>query len=197
MAEGDPYLEYTGTLWILHFIISSNKKWLIWNTLMNETFPTKQRITQEEARAAFDHLGDKLSKFTMTKKIQREIGVVLDAYTTKGFSKLSLVKKYEDIFAFNKIEQVPPEILTAITLIFRQRYHSNASGISIEALTKESNSPGRILNIEEETLRKILEEAKNKELLYIERKADLDQVRFREGITVENLLRRYYEGLKK
>jgi len=196
IAEGDPYIEYVVTIWVLHYIISSNKKWLIWNTLMNETFPTKQRITQEEAKTAFDPLGEKLSKFTMTKKIQREIKVVLDAYTTKGFSKLSLIQKEEDIFVFSKITQVPPEILNAVILIFRQRYHSNASAISIEALTKESNSPGRILNIEEETMRKLLEEAKNKELLYIERKADLDQIRFREGITVENLLKRYYEGMK-
>ena len=197
IAEGDPYIEYIGTIWVLHYNISSNKKWLIWNTLMNETFPTKQRITLEEAKTAFDHLGEKLSKFTMTKKIHREIKVVLDAYTTKGFSKLSLIQKEEDSFVFSKITQVPPEILTAVILIFRQRYHSNASGISIEALTKESNSPGRILNIEEETMRKLLEEAKNKELLYIERKADLDQIRFREGITVESLLKMYYEGMKK
>ena len=133
----------------------------------------------------------------MTKKIQSEIRVVLDAYTTRGFSKLSLIKRQENSFIYNKITQVSPEILTAIILIFRQRYHTNASAISIEALTKESNSPGRILNIEEETIRKILEIAKNKELLYIERKADLDQIRFREGITVESLLRMYYEGLKK
>lgn len=197
VADGDPYLEYIGTIWILHYTISSNKKWLIWNTLMNEAFPTKQHITQEEAKKTFDQLDGKLSKFTMTKKIQSEIRVVLDAYTTKGFSKLSLIQKQEDSFVFNKITQVPPEIFTAIILIFRQRYHDKASGISIEALTKESNSPGRILNIEEETIRKILEEAKNKELLYIERKADLDQIRFREGITVESLLKMYYEGMKK
>lgn len=196
MIEGDPYLEHIGTLWVLHFIISSNKKWLIWNTLMNETLPTKHRITKEESKATFEYLGDKLSKFTMTKKVRREIGIVLDTYTTKGFSKLSLVRKYEDTYIFKKTEQVPPEILTAIVLIFRQRYYSNASGISIEALTKESNSPGRILNIEEETMRKILEEAKNKELLYIERKADLDQIRFRESITVESLLKMYYGGMK-
>jgi len=197
IADGDPYLEYVGTIWLLHYIISSNKKWLIWNTLMNEIFPTRQRISQEETKAAFDYLGEKLTKFTMTKKIQREIGVVLDAYTTRGFSKLTLIQKQEDRFVFSKITQVPPEILTATTLIFNQRYHNNASGISVEALTRESNSPGRILNMEEETMRRILEEAKNKELLYIERKADLDQIRFREGVTVESLLRKYYEGMKK
>jgi hypothetical protein len=197
IAEGDPYLENVGTLWMLHYIISSNKKWLIWNTLMNETFPTKQTVTKEEAKTAFDYLAGKLSKFTMTKKVHREINIVLDAYTTKGFGKLSLIQKEENSYSFNKITDVPPEILTAVILIFRQRYHSNASAISMEALTKESNSPGRILNIEEEKIRKILEEAKNKELLYIERKADLDQIRFREGITVESLLKMYYEGMKK
>ena len=50
VADGDPYLEYTGTIWVLHYNISSNKKWLIWNTLMNETFPSKQHVTQEEAK---------------------------------------------------------------------------------------------------------------------------------------------------
>lgn len=198
IAEGDPYLEYVGTLWLLHYIISSNKQLLIWNTLINETFSSKQHMTREEAKTTFDYLSEKLSKYTMDKKIQSEIRVILDAYTSpKGFGKLSLIQKQENLFVFRKTLQVPPEILAAIILIFRQRYHINASAISIEALIKESNSPGRILNIDEDTMRKILEEAKNKDLLFIERKADLDQIRFREGITIESLLRMYYEGIKE
>jgi hypothetical protein len=196
IAEGDPYIDYAGTIWLLHYVVSSNKKWLIWNTLMNETFPSKQRVSQEEAKASFDHLSNKLTKYTMTSKIPREITVVLDAYATKGFSKLSLIQKQGGCFVFQKTTQLPPEILSAIILVFRQRYHANASAISIESLTKESNSPGRILNMDEEAMRKILEQAKNKELLYIERKADLDQIRFREGVTVEDLLKRYYQGMK-
>jgi hypothetical protein len=196
IAEEDPYLEYMGTLWILHYIISSNKKWLIWNTLMNEVFPSKQQITSEDSKAAFDYLREKLSKFTMTKKIQREIAIVLDAYTTKALSKLAIVQKQDNTYAFHKTDHIPPEILAAITLIFRQRYDPNASGISMEALTRAPNSPGRILNLEENTMRKILEQAHHKGLLYIERKADLDQIRFKEGLTPETMLKAYYEGLR-
>jgi hypothetical protein len=196
MAEGDPYLEYTGSLWLLHYIISSNSKWLIWNTLMNEVFPTKHEITSEEAKASFNHLREKLSKFTVTKKIQREIAIVLDAYTNKALSKLALVTKEDSSYTFHKPDHIPPEILTATILIFRQRYNPTASGVCMEALIHESNSPGRILNLEESTMRKILEQAHQKGLLYIERKADLDQIRFRGGITIENLLKTYYEGLR-
>jgi len=196
ITEGDPYLEYTGTLWTLHYIISSNKKWLIWNTLMNEVFPSKQQITSEDTKAAFDHLRERLSKSTMTKKIQREIAIVLDTYITKAFSKLAIIQKKDNTYTFHKTEHVPPEILAAITLIFRQRYNSNASGISMEALTRAPNSPGRILNLEENTMRKILEQAHHKGLLYIERKADLDQIRFKEGSTTETMLKMYYEGLR-
>lgn len=196
IAEGDPFIDYAGTVWLLHYVISSNKKWLVWNTLMDETFPTKQCITQEEAKRAFDHLAEKLSRHTMTTKIQSEIRVVLDAYATGGFSKLSLIQKRGDRFVFQKTTHIPPEILTAIILVFRQRYHANVSAISIESLTKESNSPGRILNMDEDIMRRILEQAKNKELLYIERKADLDQIRFRQGVTVEDLLNMYFQGMK-
>ncbi len=196
IAEGDPYIDYVGTILLLHYVVSSNKKWLIWNTLMNEIFPNKQHITQNEAKASFYHLSDRLTKYTVTSKIPREVTVVLDAYSTKGFSKLSLIKKQGDSFVFQKTTQLSPEILTAITLIFKQRYRTNTSAISIESLTKESNSPGRILNMDEDIMRKVLEQAKNKELLYIERKADLDQIRFREGVTVEDLLKRYYRGMK-
>lgn len=196
IAEGDPYLEYTGTLWALHYIISSNKKWLIWNTLMNEVFPPKQQITSEDAKAAFDYLREKLSRFTMTKKIQREIAIVLDAYTTKAFSKLVIIQKQDNTYTFHKTDHIPPEILAAITLIFRQRYDPNASGISMEALIRSPNSPGRILNLEENTMRKILEQAHHKGLLYIERKADLDQIRFKEGLTPEAMLKKYYEDIR-
>jgi len=196
ISEGDPYLEYIGTLWILHYNVASNKKWLIWNTLMNEVFPTKQKITSEEAKASFNHLREKLSKFTMTKKIQREIAIILDTYTTKAFSKLGIIQKEKDMYTFHKTDQIPPEILATTTLIFRQRYDPNASGISMEALVQESNSPGRIFNLEENTMRKILEQAHHKGLLYIERKADLDQIRFKEGLTTETILKMYYEGLR-
>lgn len=196
IAQGDPYIDYPGTIWMLHYVVASNKKWLIWNTLMNDTFPNKQRVTQQEAKAFFDYLSDKLTKYTMVHKIPREITVVLDSYSTKGFSKLSLIQKQGDCFIFQKTTQIPPEILAATILVFRQKYNANASAISIESLTRDSNSPGRILNMDEDVMRKILEQAKNLELLYIERKADLDQVRFRESITIEDLLKRYYQGMK-
>jgi hypothetical protein len=196
IIEGDPYLEYAGTLWILHYNVASNKKWMIWNTLMNEVFPAKQKATSKDAKAAFDHLREKLTKSTMTKKVPREIAVILDAYTTKAFSKLEILQKEKNTYIFQRTTQISPEILTATALIFRQRYNQNASGISTEALVKAPNSPGKILNLEESTMRKILEQAHHKGYLYIELKADLDQIRFREGITVESLLEKYYEGIK-
>lgn len=197
MAEGDPYLEYTGTLWMLHYNVASNKKWLIWNTLISEVFPSRQRITPEEARESFTGLREKLSKFTIKKKVRREIAVILDSYTTRSFSKLGIIQKEDNVYIFHKMDQVPPEILTATTLVFKQRNDPNASGVSMETLIKAPNSPGRILNIEESTMRRILDQANHKGLLFIERKADLDQIRFREGMTVETLLKMYYEGLKK
>jgi hypothetical protein len=197
MAEGDPYLEFTGTLWILHYNVASNKKWLIWNTLFNEVFPTRQKITSEEARESFNGLRERLSKFTMNKKVRREIAVILDSYTTKSFNKLGIIQKEDIEYIFQKTDQIPPEILTATTLVFRQRHDPNASGVSMETLIKAPNSPGRILNMEESTVRRIFDQANHKGLLFIERKADLDQIRFREGITVETLLEMYYEGLKK
>lgn len=196
IAEWDPYLESIGTLWILHYNVASNRKWLIWNTLMNKVFPAKQRITSKDARASFDHLQGKLSEFTMTKKIPREIAIILDTYSTKAFSKLAIIQKESNSYVFRRATQISPEILTATVLIFRQRYNPNASGISIEALIRTPNSPGRILNLEESTMRKVFEQSHRKGLLYVERKADLDQVRFREGMTIETLLRRYYEGIR-
>lgn len=197
ISEGDPYLEYVGSLWILHYNVSSNKKWLIWNMLLNEVFPEKQKVTLEQTKASFENLRNIFSKSTMTKRIPGEITTILDVYITKSFNKLGIIEKKEDQYFFNKIRDIPPEILVTITLIFRERYRPNSSAISINDLWKQPNSPGRILNIEEETIRKMLEQAKQKEYLYVERKADLDQIRFREGITVENLLKKYYEGLKK
>ena len=132
----------------------------------------------------------------MTKKIPREIAIILDTYATKAFSKLAIIQKERNSFVFCRATQFSPEILAATALIFRQRYNPNASGISIEALIRAPNSPGRILNLEESTIRKVFEQSHRKGLLYVERKADLDQVRFREGMTIETLLRRYYEGMR-
>jgi len=197
IAAGDPYLEYAGTLWMLHYNVASNKKWLIWNTLLNEVFPARQRITSEEAWESFSNLREKLSKFTMNKKLRREIAIILDSYTTRSFSKLGIIQKEDGEYVFHRTDQVPPEILTAATLVFKQRYNPNASGVSMETLIKAPNSPGRILNMEESTMRRVFDQAHHRGILFIERKADLDQIRFREGITAETLLKMYYEGLEK
>ena len=90
-------------------------------------------------------------------------------------------------------EPVPPQIFCAAALSYRDHFSPKAVTLDVSLLAKAANSPGRVFGLTERQVRDLLEEVKRLGYFYVEMRADLDQVRFREDCDFLGVIRRYYD----
>ena len=190
----NPYLDAIGTLWLLHDIISSDERYVIWNRLVNQVIPENTRISTAIARPYFDDLAAYYSESTMDNNVGGEIGAVWNAYTEQAFAHLDYLRAESDqIYVRGYGVAVPPLIFLAAVLIYRERYAPNAATIDIPTLASAPNSPGRVFGLNQRQVRDLLDKVQGRGSIYVESRADLDQVRFRDDLGFIDAVGRYYE----
>jgi hypothetical protein len=190
----DSFLDDLGTLWLLHYLISSNERYVIWNRLVNHVIPENDRFWTSVARPYFDDLSQFYSERTMNEHPRNETAVVWNAYTEQAFRYLDYIKaEREQVYVRGDRTPVPPHVFFAAVLSYRNRFAPNVTTLEISQLINSVNSPGRVFGMSSWQVRDILEEVKNLGYIYIETRADLDQIRFRDNGTFLEVIRRYYE----
>jgi len=190
----DPFLDALGTLWLLHYLVSSNERHVVWNRLVNRVIPENNRFSTAIARPYFNDLSRLYSEHSIGKHLRKEIGVVWNAYTAQAFRHLGYIHtQSEQIYVHGKHEPVPPHIFCAAVLLFRERFAPGAATLDISTLAGALNGPGRVFDLTERQVRDLLEQAEGLGYLYVETRADLDQVRFREDLDFLAVMRSYYE----
>ena len=134
----------------------------------------------------------------MQKKTRKELRAFFAAYAEEVFYKLAYLREIKSkVYAPTRdVVIVPPQIFLAAALIHRDRFHPGASGVEIPTLIHGDNSPGRLMRQREGYIRKALDELHEAGLLTIESKANLDQVRFKRGLTWLDAVREYYQTLE-
>jgi hypothetical protein len=192
--DHDPYLDDIGTLWLFHYLISSNERYVVWNRLVNLVIPENNEFSTLIARPYFADLNQFYSEHSMDKHISKEIGAIWNAYTEQAFRYLDYIQSDSDlIYTRGQQASVPPLIFCASLLKFRELYYSQAATLDISQLTDDENSPGRVFGLPKRQVRDLLEEVKLSGFIFVESRADLDQVRFRDEINFLNVVGRYYE----
>src|SRR5438105_10374779 len=78
----DPFFDDAGTLWFLHYVMSSNPYNLVWHRLVTTILPTHKCITREQANAAFDDLRQAIGG-SIKGHLAKELNSFLDAYTNQ------------------------------------------------------------------------------------------------------------------
>lgn len=190
----DPFLEELGTLWLLHFTVASNKKHVVWNRLINQVIPENDEFSTTTARLYFNDLEEHFSQRSVEKNLQSEMAVIWNAYTEQAFRYLDYIQSESElIYTRGRREPVPSLIFCATLLKFREIYYPQAATISISQITDSENSPGRVFGLSKRQVRDLLEETKQSGFLFVESRADLDQVRFRDDIEFLDVVNRYYE----
>ncbi len=191
----DPFFDKDKTLWFLHYTITSDKKYVVWNRLINCVFPKESKVTTEVARTYFSDLNSHFSEKSLEKHLAKEIRVFFNAYTEQKLRRLEYVCKISNtIYRLNESVQVPDLSILASCYLYRDRYMRGATGIEIEHLLKEQNSPGRIFHISEYQLRLSLERLHSERHIAIESRANLDQIRFRANESWLDTVKQFYEG---
>jgi len=190
----DPFLDDLGTLWLLHYLVGSNERYVVWNRLVNQVITENDRFSTIIARPYFDDLRQFYSERSMEDHLGKEIGIVWNAYVEQSFQHLGYIRAESDqIYVRGDREPVPPYIFCASVFSYRQRFAPKPATLAISTLAGAANSPGRVFALTERQVRDLLEEVQGLGYLYVESRADLDQVRFRDDFRVPDVARRYYE----
>ncbi|MBZ9688460.1 DUF4007 family protein [Clostridium estertheticum] len=189
----DDYFQNEGTLWLLHYLQSSNEYLIIWNRVMNHLYDVYE-VSKAELLTLFENLEDRVSENTYKYHIGDEIRVILDAYINQKFSKLNLLEFNEDKYFINRNSDVPELILLCSIILYRNVFYPGATSLGIKDLCNSNNSPGKIFIIDEHILRRKLENLKNMEIISIESRGDLDQIRISDDLKLEDVLEKYYRG---
>jgi len=189
----DDFLQNDGTLWLMHYLQSTNEYLVIWNRVMNHLY-TEDQVTRGGLPALFEDLKDILSDYTYKHHIGKEIRIILNAYTNQRLSKLNILETEDDHYIVHRNSDIPDLILLCAIILYRDKHYPGATAVDISELCTAYNSPGKIFILDEHIIRSKIESLKNTGIINIESRGDLDQIRFREELNFEAILEEYYRG---
>lgn len=195
VVRADPFFDDAGTLWVCHYQIASEERHVIWNRMANQILPEAEEPVTLDVAAQFDDLRTEFSEKSVKKHVPKELRAFFGAYTDYQLSELNYLTEVDGGYRLSAWPaRVPDRVFFAITLLYRDRFRSGASGVEIPDLCHGSNSPGRLLNLSELRVREMLESLHRRGYLDIESRASLDQIRFNSELTALDVLGEYYAG---
>ena len=173
----DPYLEDSGTLWLLHWeLLKSPSFATTWYFFFNHF--NKSEFTQEEVFLGFQYHLEK--EYTSSKiaesSIKKDVNCILRMYSEpklnnlfsedsieSPFFQLGLIKNSFDrdkyYFNYGHKSTLSPYIIAVACLEFYLSEEQTSKTISVTSLLYDLGSPGRIFKLNEESLCSAIEEA--------------------------------------
>lgn len=196
IIQGDPYFDKLETLWIIHYLVSSNPEWVVWYRIINIVLPVQDTYEVDKiSNQYFSDLEERYSERTFSEKLPKEVGAVLASYSRSDLSRLQLLEA-EATGNFKKLNQVDiPDLAFLFCLLsYRDRYSPGSTAINTDDVCLAENSPGRVINLPEYSVRSILGRLHDRGVIRLEKVANLDQVRLAENITQDAILKMIYLG---
>ena len=196
ILKHDPFLDRGETLWLLHYLLASNPLLVVWNFMCNSVLPGVTEIEKPAAAGQFQVFAGRWSESSLEEKTRKELRTFFDAYANGIFARLGYLRQAGDLRYVLPRETlaISPRTLLACTLIFRDRFQPGSSGLEIAGLAYAEHSPGRLLRLSEGDIRRALDTLHESGLLTVESKANLDQARFRSGMTWLDAIAGCYEA---
>jgi len=146
--NNDPFFLNQKTLWFLHYFLTSNKKYIAWNRLINIVFYKESKVTTKRAMTYFQDLIGQFTEKSIKRNIPKEINSFFNAYTEQNFCRLEYVKKISNhSYNIQNDFKVPDLCILASCYLYRDRYASRATALEISDLLKDENSPGRVFHV--------------------------------------------------
>jgi len=190
-----PHLDDPRFLWALHFLLASDANLVLWSHLFNRILLGVGEISVVDVTPHFSALTGKWSESTLKDKVPKEIGGILRTYAEEMFTPLGLVAKQEvgtyDVFSNTAV--IPPLIWLACLLVYRDRYYPGVPSLEVSLIVDGNFSPGRILGQRESAARRALDELHDADMLTVETRSGLDQVRFKRDVNWLHAVASYFE----
>jgi len=195
IAQKDVFFDNLDTLWIIHYIVSSEAKWVVWNRLVTNIFAGNITINIKIALPYYSDLSENFMEKSIKTKLPREIASVLDAYGEQRFKRLHILENISNgEYVRSKVVQINHLPFLYCLLHFRDEYFSGSTGLAIKDIMRMENSPGKVLYLQKYRINGLLNKLHDMELIRIENFGDLDQIRFAEGLTKNSVLQKIYSN---
>ena len=192
----DPYFDRLDTLWIIHYVVSSNAEWIVWYRIINTVIPSRDHFAVEQVcNQYFSDLTIHYSERTISEKLPKEVGAVFAAYTRSELSHLEILglEGTGNFLKTNPID-IPDLAFLYCLLRYRDTYLLGSTAVNIQDVCLAENGPGKVFNLSEYQVRPMLGNLHNAGLVRLEQLANLDQVRLSDTMTQENVLQLIYRG---
>lgn len=200
----DPYLEDIFSWWLIHLKMMLNlDDAYIYNLFFNKCGKKafSKRDIYEQLALNLDN-----EKLEYNENIlQDEVNMIIKTYAIDEkidnpennficpLSELNLIKKVDrDTYERNKPEYRNLSYLIIFYLI--EQLIKDKDYISIDELIKVDNSPAKLLNLDKNLINEYLDEMKRNGLVIINRTAGLNMVYFQKKLSLEEIMKEYFQG---
>lgn len=200
----DPYLEDIFSWWLIHIKMMLNvDDAYIYNLFFNKCGKKSfsKRDTYEQLSLNLNNekleyneniLQDEVNMIIKTYAIDEKIDNPENNFISP-LSELNLIKKIDrDTYERNKPEYRNLNYLIVFYLI--EQLIKDKDYISIDELLKIDNSPAKLLNLDKNLINEYLDEMKRNGLVIINRTAGLNMVYFQKKLSLEDIMKEYFEG---
>ena len=220
--KNDKYIEEDGTLYLIHYFLSSNKEmgtsWYYFFNHYNATEFTKESYLESMKLFLYDQEkenGGKEIKFS-ERALLEDLDCILRTYLPSQikyspesnmdspFLDLQLLKVIdakEKVFAKNSPLSlvINPLIILAVIINEKEKLEekekTKVSDIKIATLESTPNNIGRIFNLNNLTVAMYLDKLQNMGYIKVVRTAGLDIVKINEELTFIDVVEKYYKSI--
>lgn len=196
ITEGDPYFGKLETLWMIHYVVSSNPELVVWNRIVNQVIPALDRYTIEGTCCVyFQDLTVQVTERTFTEKLPKEVGAVYSSYARSELHRLNLVEEVATgEFARANPVDIPSQAFLFCLVQYRDLHSPGSSALNVEEISLAESSPGQVLNLPEYQVRQLLDELHRNGFVRLEMFANLDQVRLPDSLSQQTVLEAIYRS---
>ena len=196
IIQADPYFEKIESLWIIHYIVSSNPEWVVWYRIVNDVIPGLDQYTVEKtSNQYFSDLATQFSEKTIADKLPKEVAVVYFSYAHSELARLNILQQESPAhYVRSNPVEIPSLAFLFCILFYRDRHSPGSSAMNVEDICLGENSPGRVLNLPEYQVRQLLDDLHGNGLIRLEKFANLDQIRLSDTTTQQIVLTKIYKG---
>ncbi len=193
ISNHDLFFEHEDTLWLLHYIVSSNPKWIIWYRLINEVFPNHKVIDTPTFIPYFKDLEEFYSQRSLERKVPKEAQAVLFIYAETHFLRLNYLRKIKTgVYKTGIPNQVNALCFLYMILHFLDITQDPSTAVGIPTVLEKTNSPGKVLHLDRAIVSYLFEKLDVSRLVSLESMGDLYQIRFSQGLTKKKVLQTIY-----
>jgi len=167
----DPYMEKAQTSALIHYLLASNKRYVSWFYLFNET--------SHESFVADDLIHGVIAKYQVSgvkipsrATIHRDVQTCINCYAKKPAKKksafediidgplveLGLIKRDgEEFFLQPLAVDLPPSMFAYLVFRYWKQTSGEASTLAVDALKYSAGSPGKVLRIDSEQFEELID----------------------------------------